>query len=343
MRNTSLIPEKNSLGDWLQRYFIVAVVPAYRVEKEIESVLRSMPAFVKKIIVVNDASPDQTGTTVEKLAAGDDRIILLNHPVNQGVGGAMITGFRKALELNAQVIVKVDGDGQMDLGDMPALLAPLIRGEADYTKGNRFRDFQALSQMPLLRRFGNMFLSFLSKAATGYWNCFDPTNGYVAIRGDVLSKLPLHRIDRTYFFETSMLARLYLIGALVRDVPMKARYGTETSSLAIRKVLKEFPGRLLSCFCKRIILKKFIYDLTMESFYLLCGVPMLLSGVLYGGYNWILYARSGIFAPTGTVVISAMLIILGFQILLAAVNLDLQSVPREPLCDGPLPEQSRLG
>ena len=185
-----------------------------------------------------------------------------------------------------------------------------------------------------------MLLSFLAKAATGYWNCFDPTNGYVAIRGDVLAQLPMHRIDFTYFFETSMLARLYLVGALVRDVPMKAHYGAESSSLAIRKVLKEFPVRLLKCFCKRIILKKFIYDLTIESIYLLCGVPMLLVGVLYGGYNWVLYAKSGIGAPTGTVVISAMLIILGFQILLAAVNIDLQSVPREPLCDGPLPESS---
>ena len=340
MRNASPLPDKGALTEWLQRYFIVAVVPAYRVEKEIEAVLRSMSAFVKRIIVVNDASPDQTGAVVAKIAATDNRILLLNHEVNQGVGGAMVTGFRQALELGAQIVVKVDGDGQMDISDMPSLLAPLVRGEADYTKGNRFRDFQALSQMPPLRRFGNMLLSFLAKAATGYWNCFDPTNGYVAIRGDVLAQLPMHRIDRTYFFETSMLARLYLIGALVRDVPMKARYGTETSSLAIRKVLREFPGRLLKCFCKRIILKKFIYDLTIESIYLFCGIPMLLVGVLYGGYNWILYAKSGIGAPTGTVVISAMLIILGFQILLAAVNIDLQSVPREPLCDGPLPESS---
>jgi dolichol-phosphate mannosyltransferase len=336
MRASSLSPRETS--EWLEPYFIVAVVPAYRVEKEIEGVLRTMPAYVKRIIVVNDASPDQTGVIVQKRAAEDSRIILLQHEANQGVGGAMVTGFRKALELGAQIVVKVDGDGQMDVSDMPGLLAPLIRGEADYTKGNRFRDFQALSQMPPLRRFGNMFLSFLAKAATGYWNCFDPTNGYVAIRGDVLAPLPLHRIDRSYFFETSMLARLYLLGALVRDIPMRAHYGSETSSLAIRKVVKEFPGRLLTCFIKRIILKKFIYDLTIESIYLLCGVPMLLAGVLYGGYNWILYAKSGIGAPTGTVVISAMLIILGFQILLAAVNIDLQSVPREPICPGPLPE-----
>src|SRR5260370_33138990 len=143
--------------------------------------------------------------------------------------------------------------------------------------------------MPPLRRFGNMLLSFLAKAATGYWNCFDPTNGYIAIRGDVLAQLPMHRIDRTYFFETSVLARLSLLGALVRDVPMRARYGSESSSLAIRKVLKEFPARLLACFCKRIILKQFIYDLRLEPFYFVFGLPMLLAGMIYGGVKMVFY------------------------------------------------------
>src|SRR5260370_42049932 len=158
-----------------------------------------------RLLVVNEGRPEESGGVVTKSAAADDRILLLNHEVNQGVGGAMGTGFRQALEWGAQIVVKVDGDGQMHVSDMPGLLAPLIRGEADYTKGNRFRDFQALSQMPPLRRFGNMLLSFLAKAATGYWNCVDPTNGYVAIRGDVLAQLPMHRIDTTSFIATSML------------------------------------------------------------------------------------------------------------------------------------------
>src|SRR6266852_7150564 len=235
MRNAYPIPDTDSLSEWLQDYFIVAVVPAYRVEKEIESVVRSMPAFVSRIIVVDDASPDRTGAVVEKLAALDDRIVLVQHEANQGVGGAMITGFRKALDIGAQVVVKVDGDGQMDPQDMPSLLAPFIRGGADYTKGNRFRDFQALSQMPLMRRFGNMFLSFLAKAATGYWNCFDPTNGYVAIRGEVLAQLPMDKIDRGYFFEHSMLSELYMMRAVVQDIFMPARYADETSHLSIAR------------------------------------------------------------------------------------------------------------
>ena len=180
-----------------QKYNIAVVVPCYRVEREIQSVLHGIPKYIKHIIVVDDASPDSTSAVVAAAAKKDNRILLIRHESNQGVGGAMVTGFRKALELGAQIVVKVDGDGQMDTSHMPEMIAPLIHSQADYTKGNRFRDFQSLQQMPLIRRIGNMGLGFLSKAATGYWNLFDPTNGFVAIRSDVLSQLPLKRIDKS--------------------------------------------------------------------------------------------------------------------------------------------------
>src|SRR5574340_712746 len=211
------------------QYNIVAVVPAFRVEAEIEQVLCGLPSYLRHIIVVDDASPDSTSAIVSRLAAGDSRIILLSHEKNQGVGAAVSTGFCKALELGAQIVVKIDGDGQMDPQFLPVLLAPLITGRADYTKGNRFRDLPALRRMPVGRRIANMALSFSSKAASGYWNCFDPANGYFAIRGEVLAQLPLDRVDRRYFFETWMLSSLYLLGAYVVDVPMPARYGSETS------------------------------------------------------------------------------------------------------------------
>jgi len=331
---------KTSADALFERFSIAAVIPAYNVERHIEDVLTTLPRFLRHIIVVDDGSMDRTRAIVEFVASQDSRIILESHDVNRGVGGAMITGFRRALELGAQIIVKIDGDGQMSPDFLPDLLLPLIRGEADYTKGNRFRDFRALRHMPPVRRVGNMALSFLAKAATGYWNCFDPTNGFVAIRGDVLSQIPLENIQRSYFFEISMLSELYLLGAVIRDIPMPARYGDETSNLSVNQVVQEFPMRLLRCLCRRLVLKNFIYDFTMESVYLLCGLPMLLAGVLYGGVNWIRYARMGIGAPTGTIVISALLIILGFQILLAAISLDLQSVPRHPICGGPLHEMS---
>jgi len=321
----------------LANYNIAVVVPAYKVEDQVEEVLRSIPRFVRHIIVVDDASPDTTGSIVERLAREDSRIQLLRHSRNQGVGGAMVTGYRQALELGAQVVVKVDGDGQMPLEYLPNLIIPLVEGSADYTKGNRFRDFTALRRMPAIRRIGNMVLSFLAKAATGYWTVFDPTNGFVGIRGDVLSQLPLDRIHRSYFFETSMLSNLYLLGAVVRDIRMPARYGGEKSSLSVARVSVEFPFRLAACFCRRLVLRNFLYDFTLESLYLLAGIPLLMAGMLWGGYNWVRYAMLGVGAPTGTVVIPTMLILLGFQLLLAAAGLDVQSVPKEPLAGKPLP------
>jgi glycosyltransferase involved in cell wall biosynthesis len=324
---------------WLRRFAIAVVIPAFNVEDQIEGVLKSMPPYVRHIIVVNDASQDRTKEVAARVASGRPEIILLDHGVNQGVGGAMVTGFREALRLGAQVIVKIDGDGQMCPDDMPSLLLPLIWGEADYAKGNRFRDFQTLRQMPPLRRAGNMALSFLAKSATGYWSCFDPTNGFVAIRADVLRQIPLNRVHRSYFFEISMLSQLYLLNAAVQDVPLPARYGSETSNLSIKGVLREFPRRLTVCLLRRMLLKNFIYDFTLESVFLLSGIPMLLLGSIYGGYNWIRSAINGVTTPAGTVVISAMLIILGFQLLLAALGADLQAVPSEPTCNGPLQER----
>jgi dolichol-phosphate mannosyltransferase len=318
------------------KYRIAVIIPCYKVEKEIASVLDSIPDYISDVIVVNDASPDGLRGVVEQKATNDLRIHLINHAANQGVGGAMVTGFRKAAELGTQVVVKMDGDGQMDARDIPHLVRPLIRGDADYTKGNRFRDFHALQQMPLIRRAGNMALSFMVKAATGYWTCFDPCNGFVAIRGDVLSLLPFEKIHHSYFFETSMLGRLYLINAVIKDVPIPARYGVEISNLSVQKVLWEFPLRLLACLMRRILMKNFIINFSMESVQLLVGLPMLLLGTLYGGYNWIKYYLAAKGAPTGTVVIPAMLIILGFQLLLSAINSDIQSVPVEPICGGAL-------
>lgn len=320
----------------LRDYRIAAVIPAYNEEANIARVLRSLPPWLRFIIVVEDCGRDKTVEVVEELAKEDPRIVLIRHERNQGVGGAMVTGFRKALELEAQIVVKLDGDGQMNPDHLVNLLRPLISGEADYAKGNRFHDFRALSQMPPLRRAGNMGLSFLTKAAVGYWNCFDPCNGFVAIRGEILAALPLDKIHRSYFFETSMLSRLYLLGAVVKDVPMPARYAGERSSLSISRVLLEFPPKLAYSFARRMLLKNYIYDFSMESLYLIAALLFLAVGIGYGGWNWLAYSSIGAAAPTGTVVIPAMLIILGFQILLSAIGEDLRNVPKEPLCTGPL-------
>ena len=327
-----LLSEKELRGSPdLHQHCIAAVIPCYRVEGEIKSVLQSVPAYVRHIIVVDDASPDSTADLVVACSKQDHRIILVRHPSNLGVGGAMVTGYRKALEMEAQIVVKIDGDGQMDMGHLPILLKPLIEGRADYTKGNRFRDFKSLQKMPFIRRVGNMGLGFLAKAATGYWHMFDPTNGFNAVRADVLAQLPLDKIDRTYYFETSMLANLYLIGAVVKDVPMPARYRGEASSLLVHRILFEFPLKLIVTFIRRVVLKNFIYDFSMGSIYLLAGLPLLIFGLVFGIYKWIQYASAGVPAPTGTVMIPTLSVLLGIQLLLSAIEIDLRSVPTEPL------------
>lgn len=313
------------------QYCIAAVIPCYRVEREIQAVLETVPSFVKHIIVVDDASPDSTVELVSASAKNDPRIVLIRHPSNQGVGGAMITGYRKALEIGAQIVVKIDGDGQMDMHHLPALLKPLVDGQTDYAKGNRFRDFKSLQKMPLLRRIGNMGLTFLAKAATGYWNLFDPTNGFSAIRSEALAQLPLDKLDRTYYFETSMLANLYLLGAVIKDVPMPARYRGEVSNLSVSRILFEFPPKLLVTFIRRMILKNFIYDFSMGSIYLLISIPLLIFSLAFGISRWIHYSRLNIPAPTGTVMLPTLSMILGIQLLLSAIDIDLRSVPREPL------------
>lgn len=249
----------------------------------------------------------------------------------------MISGLGLALELGAEFVVKVDGDGQMPPSEIPRLLDPLVSRQADLAKGNRFRDFRSLRKMPLVRRMGNAVLSLLAKAATGYWNCFDPTNGYIAITGEALRRLPLEELDRGYFFELSLLAQVYLAGGVIHDVPMPARYAGEISSLSIGRVLIGFPPKLVGLFARRILLKHFVHEFSMAAVFLLGGIPMLAFGVIFGATKWIQYAQQGIPAPTGTVILATLPVILGFQLLLSAISVDMQSVPTEPLTNWDAP------
>ncbi|HSR48731.1 MAG TPA: hypothetical protein VLL77_12185, partial [Anaerolineales bacterium] len=167
--------------------------------------------------------------------------------------------------------------------------------------------------------------------ATGYWDCFDPTNGFVAITGEALRQLSLEELDRGYFFEISLLAQLYLAGGVVHDVSMPARYAGEVSSLSIGRVLLEFPPKLVRSFVRRILLKHFIHEFSMAAVFLLGGIPMLAFGGLFGATKWIQYSQLGVPAPTGTVILATLPVILGFQLLLSAISVDMQSVPSEPL------------
>jgi dolichol-phosphate mannosyltransferase len=308
---------------------ISVVIPCYNVSKHIEEVIKQLPSEISWIITVNDCSKDDTEKILSGLAKENKKIVLINHETNQGVGGAMLTGFKKSLEFNSDITIKMDGDDQMDSSYIPELIRPIIDKKADYTKGNRFRDFKSLKKMPVIRRIGNMGLSFLIKASSGYWNIFDPNNGFVAISKEMLRTINTNKIHKRYFFESSMLIELYNADAVIQEIPMKARYGDEKSSLSVTRALFGFPPKLLKAFIRRIILKYFLFDFNIASVYMLFGIPFFIIGVIYGVVNFVKYANSHLPAPTGTVVIPTLLIILGFQLLLSAVSYDITNYPRK--------------
>lgn len=308
---------------------IAVIIPTFRGRRYLEKVIKGLPDFVDHIIVVDDKCPERSGEIASDLAKNDPRIKVIFHEVNMGVGGAMITGYKKALDLGCDIMVKMDSDDQMDPAYLPNLIKPIIKKKAGYTKGNRFVDFDALRKMPFMRLVGNSILSFLVKACSGYWNLMDPTNGYTAISSHALKKINLDKLEKRFFFETDMLIRLNIFNVVVRDIPIPARYGNETSNLSIRRTLLEFPFLLIKGLLKRFVLKYLIFDFNMASVYVLTGAPMLLWGLFYGLYKWIVNAIHQVPTPTGTIMLSVLPLILGTQFIIAAINIDINSIPED--------------
>jgi hypothetical protein len=202
-----------------------------------------------------------------------------------------------------------------------------LLGRADYTKGNRFFDIELLRAMPRARLFGNSILSLVSKIASGYWNVTDPTNGYTAIHAAVLALLPLSKIDNRFFFESDMLFRLNVTRAVVEDIPLAATYAGETSNLRIGRALLEFPGKYASRFLKRIFYSYFLRDFTAGTVAILGGALLTISGGLFGAWHWYLSGATGQPATSGEVMLSALPVLVGFQLLISAVNFDIGNVP----------------
>lgn len=310
----------------LEQEKVCVVIPMFRVEPYIQDVIRGIPGWVWRIVVVDDASPDCSVERVEALE--DPRVVLVRHTQNQGVGGAVLSGMTRACELGARVAVKMDGDGQMAPDFLREMVEPILAGRADYTKGNRFFHVDEIIRMPFVRRIGNLGLSFLTKLASGYWNVFDPTNGYLAINLNTFRSLDQRHIHRRYFFETSMLIELNLSRAVIYEVPMPARYQGEISSLSISRSLFEFSYYLLCGFFRRVWLQYFVLDFSLGSLFLIFGLLLGLFGTAWGLYFWDKSIRTDIPASTGTVMIAVLPVILGFQLLLQALAFDVQNVPK---------------
>ena len=308
---------------------IAVVVPSFRVTDHILEVLAKIGPEVERIYVVDDDCPDESGKFVQEQST-DKRVKVLFHEVNQGVGGAVVTGYKAALADGMDVVVKVDGDGQMDPSLILTIAKPVLEGNADYAKGNRFDSLENLFSMPKTRIFGNAVLSLWSKLSSGYWNVTDPTNGFTAIHRSALEAIQLDKLRKTYFFESDLLFRLSIVNAVVMDVPMVSVYGEEKSNLKIRKVIFEFPWRHNVNFLKRIFYKYYLREWSVASFELPVGLGLTIFGAWFGLARYFEASDAGRATTPGQVTLSALALILGVQLLLSFLAYDVQSEPRVP-------------
>lgn len=300
---------------------VAVAIPAYKAASTIAAVIADIPAFVDCILVVDDASGDGTAEVVR--GVHDPRVRVEVHETNQGVGGAMKSAYRAALLDGIDVVVKMDADGQMDPRYLMDLLAPTITGEAGYVKGNRLWSWTSAKGMPRERLFGNLFLSLATKAASGYWSVFDPTNGFTAIRADVLRRLDFDAIEDRYYFETNMLVELHLRRIVVQDILMEARYRGEASSLSVVGASVEFALRLVGSLVRRVMLEYFVLDMRPGTVFGLLGALGVAFGTVFGVYHWRLGEAMGTSSLPGTVMVAAIPVIVGTQLLVQALALDI--------------------
>lgn len=309
---------------------IAVVIPCYKVTQHVLGVIGKIGPGIERIYAVDDCCPHNSGKFILEHNR-DPRVVVLFNASNLGVGGATKHGYEQALADGMDIMIKVDGDGQMDPSLIPLFIKPIIDGRADYTKGNRFFSYEHVSRMPGVRLFGNAVLTFFTKASSGYWNIYDPNNGFTAIHRRALALLPLDKINNRYFFESDMLFRLNSIRAVVMDVPMVAVYEDEESGLKIRDILLLFLSGHVRNFGKRIAYNYFLRDFNLASLELVIGSLLLLFGFVYGGINWAHSVITNNVAAGGVVMLAGLSVIVGIQLLLSVFNYDVQNVPRTPL------------
>lgn len=306
---------------------VAAVVPAFREEKMIGTVISTMPEFVDHIVIVDDHSPDATSDVVAHMA--DPRVTLIRHEQNQGVGGAIVTGHKAAMDLGADVNVIMAGDAQMDPAFLPDLLDRVAKDGYGFAKANRFFSPESFQGMPNYRIFGNIVLSFMTKLASGYWNLFDPQNGYTAIRTEVLRRLPLENVSRRYSFENDLLIHLNILQVGAVDVPIPARYGDEVSSIRLSRVIPELMNLLFRGFWRRIWYRYVLWSFSPVALLLIFGLFLFTVGLAIS--IWVCFqVASSVVATAATVMLAALPLMLGTQMLISALQLDIQGSPSRP-------------
>ncbi len=303
---------------------VAVVVPAYNEERLVGPTVGGIPDFVDHIIVVDDCSTDATAERAQ--AVGDQRMQLVRRQTNGGVGAAILDGHRMALELGADVSVVMAGDNQMDPAYLPALLDPIADEGIHFTKANRFYSREALAGMPAMRVFGNIVLSFATKAASGYWHLFDPQNGYTAIHRAALERLDLSRIAKRYEFENDLLISLNVLNVRSRDVPIPAVYRDEVSTLRLHQVAPRLTYLLFRGFWRRIFLKHVLLSFSPIAVLLFTGLALCTFGLAVGVV--VIYETLGPpVASAGSVLLAVAPTLTGIHMLVNAMVLDIQESP----------------
>lgn len=304
---------------------IAVVIPAYKVSEHISELIREMPDFVDRIFVVDDACPEKSGRAAEGL---DSRVSVIYREQNGGVGAAAKAGLSEALDQNADIIVKLDGDGQMSPLLIEPLILPIVRDQAELSKGNRFSSAKNLEQMPKIRIFGNAMLSVSAKASTGYWGMIDFSNGFIAISGTLARDIKISKLHNRYFFESDLLFRAGTRMTTVAEIGMRARYGGEKSNLSLPRVALTFPFLHLRNTIKRIAYKYYGASWSIASFELPLGIVSIVVGTFLGVSFWQESAVSGNPSTAGQVLLTAFPLIIGTQLLLSFTNYDVSVAPQ---------------
>ena len=299
-----------------------AIVPCYRSSQTVTNVIEQCLKYVDLIVCVDDNCPEMTGNIIEELFIDNPKVILIRHKRNLGVGGAIKTGVQYLKNLDVEIFVKIDSDAQMDPSQIPNLILPIREGKALVCKGNRFRNAEIIKLMPLTRLIGNAGLSFITKLSTGYWELFDPTNGFIALSRKAISRIEINKTDNRYFFETDLLLRCSLSNIKIQEVPMKAIYQGEVSSLKPHVEFFRFSFKHFLIFIKRVGYQYFLLEINPGSLEL-CG------GVFCGGIAFLIGLRSiimgwqtGLETPAGTQTLFLAMLIISLQLTLGFIYYD---------------------
>ena len=309
-----------------KEHSIGVVIPSHNEENHVKDTIETLPDFIDKIYVVDDGSTDKTAEVVKMLT--DQRIHLFQHEVNKGPGAAVATGYEAALNDEMDVIVKMDGDNQMDPEQLPNMLDPIVEGRADYTKGNRLLSPEYRKGMSKWRFFGNSILTFLTKIGSGYWQMMDPQNGYTVISRRALERIDVDSIYPYYGYLNDILARLNIYGYRVMDIVMPARYGREKSSIKYSKYIVKVSIMLLRTFFWRLEMKYVVFSFHPLVLFYMLGIVLTPIGI-FGGL-FALYYKYVIGGPLFVRgVLSLLVFIIGVQFLLFAMLFDMQVNDRE--------------